>query len=296
VPTKRSGAACGAAAARGRGCRRQDRSDHDTLAAGEAVRIQRRGPGRAVVAARAPATTMTAPPPGFLLSVVMPVYNERETLRQIVDAVRAVPVPKELVLVDDGSTDGSRDLLDQLAAEFPDVRVVKHERNQGKGAALKTGFQHARGDVVVIQDADLEYDPNDYPALLQPILQGEADVVYGSRFLVDDRDPGRERDSFHHYLGNRFLTFVSNLFTGLNLTDMETCYKCFRREVLGDVVIKSRRFTVEPELTAKLAKRPVRIFEVPIRYRGRAYSEGKKIGWRDGVAALWAIAKYRFLD
>jgi glycosyltransferase involved in cell wall biosynthesis len=242
--------------------------------------------------ATAPTSTEDAP----LLTVVMPVYNERQTLRAIVDAVRAVPIDKEIVLVDDGSRDGSRDLIGELAAEFDDVRAVMHEHNQGKGAALKTGFQHARGRFVVIQDADLEYDPNDYPALLAPIQRGEADVVYGSRYLVDDRDPGRERDLFHHYLGNRFLTFVSNLFTGLNLTDMETCYKCFRREVLADIVIRSRRFTVEPELTAKVARLPVRIFEVPIRYRGRGYGDGKKIGWRDGVAALWAIVRYRWVD
>jgi glycosyltransferase involved in cell wall biosynthesis len=234
-------------------------------------------------------------PDDLLLSVVMPVYNERETLREITAAVRAVPIRKELILVDDGSRDGSREILDELAA-LPDVRTFKHPENRGKGAALKTGFEQAKGDVVVIQDADLEYDPNDYPVLLAPIQAGDADVVYGSRFLVDDRDPGRERDLFHHYLGNRVLTFVSNLFTGLNLTDMETCYKCFRREVLQDIVIKSRRFTVEPELTAKVAKKPVRIFEVPIRYRGRGYGEGKKIGWRDAVAAIWAIAKYRFVD
>jgi len=239
---------------------------------------------------------MLAPPPDFLLSVVMPVYNEQRTLAAIVDAVRAVPIRKEIVLVDDGSKDGSREILAGLAALHADVRVVEHARNMGKGAALKTGFQHARGDVVVIQDADLEYDPADYPLLLQPILAGEADVVFGSRFLVDDREPGRERDHFHHYLGNRVLTFVSNLFTGLNLTDMETCYKCMRRSVLDGIVVKSRRFTVEPELTAKLAKSQARIFEVPIHYRGRGYGEGKKIGWRDGVAALWAIARYRFGD
>jgi glycosyltransferase involved in cell wall biosynthesis len=239
---------------------------------------------------------MLAPPPDFLLSVVMPVYNEQRTLAAIVDAVRAVPIRKEIVLVDDGSKDGSRGILAGLAARHADVRVVEHARNMGKGAALKTGFQHARGDVVVIQDADLEYDPADYPLLLQPILAGEADVVFGSRFLVDDREPGRERDHFHHYLGNRVLTFVSNLFTGLNLTDMETCYKCTRRSVLDGIVVKSRRFTVEPELTAKLAKSDARIFEVPIHYRGRGYGEGKKIGWRDGIAALWAIARYRFAD
>lgn len=239
---------------------------------------------------------MSAPlPDAFLLSVVMPIYNERKTLRQVVEAVRAVPVPKEMILVDDGSTDGTRDILQELAA-LPGVRVVLHEQNQGKGAALKTGFQHARGDVVVIQDADLEYDPNDYPLLLAPIRSGEADVVYGSRFLVDEREPGRERDAVYHYLGNRVLTFISNLFTGLNLTDMETCYKCFRREALDGVTIRSRRFTVEPELTAKLARRPLRIFEVPISYRGRSYGEGKKIGWRDGVSAIWAIVKFRFVD
>ncbi len=231
-----------------------------------------------------------------MLSVVMPVYNEMATLRSIVEAVRAVDVDKEIVLVDDGSRDGSRELVQELADEFPEVRAVLHEKNMGKGAALKTGFSQARGRFVVIQDADLEYDPNDYHVLLAPILRGEADVVYGSRYLVDDRDPGRERDHLYHYLGNRFLTFFSNLFTGLNLTDMETCYKCMRRELLDSIVIKSRRFTVEPELTAKLARLPIRIFEAPIRYRGRGYGEGKKIGWRDGVAALWAIVKYRYRD
>ena len=229
-----------------------------------------------------------------LLSVVVPVYNEMATLRAIVEAVRAVAIDKELV--DDGSKDGRRALVPQLAAAFDNVRAVLHPQNMGKGAALKTGFEHARGQLVVIQDADLEYDPNDYHMLLAPILRNEADVVYGSRYLVDDRDPGRERDHLYHYLGNRFLTFFSNLFTGLNLTDMETCYKCFRREVLDTVTIKSRRFTVEPEFTAKLARLPVRIWEVPIKYRGRGYGEGKKIGWRDGVAALWAIVKYRWFD
>ncbi len=234
-------------------------------------------------------------PADFLLSVVMPVYNEQATLRQIVAAVLAVPIRKEIVLVDDGSKDQSRAILAELAAAHPEVRVFEHAQNMGKGAALRTGFEQARGEVVVVQDADLEYDPRDYPVLLAPIRRGDADVVYGSRYLVDDRDPGRERDHFYHYFGNRVLTFVSNLFTGLNLTDMETCYKCFRREVLQNLSIDSRRFTVEPEFTAKIAKRPVRIFEVPIRYQGRKYSEGKKITWRDGVAAIWAIVKYRFV-
>jgi glycosyltransferase involved in cell wall biosynthesis len=230
-----------------------------------------------------------------LLSVVMPVYNECRTLASVVAAVRAVPVNKEIVLVDDGSTDGSSALCDELA-KLPSVRVFHHPENRGKGASLRTGFEQARGDVVVIQDADLEYDPADYPALLAPIRAGDAEVVFGSRYLVDDRDPGRERDLFHHYLGNRFLTFVSNLFTGLNLTDMETCYKCCRRQVLEGLRIHSRRFTVEPELTAKLARLPVRIREVPVRYRGRGYRQGKKIGWRDGIATLSAIAKYRWFD
>lgn len=245
--------------------------------------------------------TTAAPLPGlplpqdFLLSVVMPVYNEQRTLRDIVAAVLAVPIPKEVVLVDDGSRDQSRAILRELAAAHPEVRVFEHPENRGKGAALRTGFEAARGAVVVVQDADLEYDPNDYPVLLGPILRGEADVVYGSRYLIDPREPDRERDHFYHYFGNRVLTFLSNLCTGLNLTDMETCYKCFRREVLQEIRIQSRRFTVEPEFTAKVAALPVRIFEVPIRYRGRKYSEGKKITWRDGVAAIGAILKYRFV-
>lgn len=239
---------------------------------------------------------MTAPlPADFLLTVVMPVYNEEKTLVEIVDAVLAEPTPKELVLVDDGSTDASRSILRQLE-QRDGVRVRMHEQNRGKGAALRTGFEAAHGDLVVIQDADLEYDPQDYRKLLQPILDGEADVVYGSRYLVDESDPDRERDAFVHYLGNRVLTFVSNLATGLNLTDMETCYKCFRREVLTPIRIRSRRFTVEPELTAKIARSDARVWETPIRYRGRAFADGKKIGWRDAVAAMWAIARYRFFD
>jgi glycosyltransferase involved in cell wall biosynthesis len=227
------------------------------------------------------------------LSVVMPVYNEQATLREIVAAVRAVPVAKELILVDDGSKDRSREILAELA-QLPDVKVFMHPQNRGKGAALRTGFENARGDIVIVQDADLEYDPGDYVHLMAPILRGDADVVYGSRYLVDDRDPWRPRDAFVHYLGNRLLTWFSNLFTGLNLTDMETCYKCFRRSVLDDIVIESRRFTVEPEFTAKVARLPVRIFETPIRYRGRKFSEGKKIGWRDAIAALWAIVRFHF--
>jgi glycosyltransferase involved in cell wall biosynthesis len=234
-----------------------------------------------------------APPPGsdLLLSVVIPVYNEAKTLDQVVARVRASPVPKEIILVDDGSTDGSREILDRLAT-LPGVRVLKHERNQGKGAALKTGFQVATGDVVIVQDADLEYDPAEYGRLLRPFREANADVVYGSRFLVGDY---ARVHLFWHYLGNRFLTFVSNVMTGLNLTDMETCYKAFRREVIQRIDIKSRRFTIEPELTAKVARMKLRIFEVPISYAGRNYSEGKKITWRDGIAALWAILKFRFV-
>ncbi|MFK7739086.1 MAG: glycosyltransferase family 2 protein [Planctomycetota bacterium] len=231
----------------------------------------------------------------LLLTVIMPVYNERRTLEEIVAAVLAEPTRKELIVVDDGSTDDNRDALARIAKQTG-VTVMLHKQNRGKGAAIRTGIEAANGDLILIQDADLEYDPADYRALVQPILDGRADVVYGSRYLIDDRDPARPRDRFVHYLGNRLLTFVSNLATGLNLTDMETCYKCFRREAIAPIHIRSRRFTVEPELTAKIARSPARIFEVPIRYRGRAFADGKKIGWRDALAALFAIARYRFAD
>lgn len=228
----------------------------------------------------------------LLLSVVIPVYNEAATVREVVGRVRSVPLRTEIVLVDDGSTDGSAEVVDDLA-RTPGVRAVHHERNLGKGAALASGFSHARGDVVVVQDADLEYDPHDYVKMLRPILEASADVVYGSRFLVGDY---ARVHLFWHYVGNRFLTFLSNVFTGLNLTDMETCYKMFRREVVERIEIKSRRFTVEPELTAKIARMNVRVFEVPISYAGRNYSEGKKITWKDGLAALWAIVRYSLAD
>ena len=229
-------------------------------------------------------------PADFLLSVLMPAYNEAATIRDVVAAVLAAPFRKELVVVDDGSTDGTGAVLQAIAAAEPSVRVLRHERNLGKGAALRTAFAAARGDVWLIQDADREYSPEDYPALLRPIVDGNAHVVYGSRFLGG---PSARVHLYVHYLGNRFLTFCSNLLTGLNLTDMETCYKVFRREVGERVAIRSKRFTVEPELTARFARMRARIYEVPVRYAGRDYTEGKKITWRDGIAALWAIVRFR---
>lgn len=233
----------------------------------------------------------------MLLSIVIPVYNERKTLFEIVRRVLSVPLPiaRELVLVDDYSTDGTRELYPRLAEEFPgaSIRVILHEVNQGKGAALRTGYRHFSGDIVIVQDADLEYDPNDYPRLLAPILDGRADVVYGSRFL---RGTENRVLSFWHTLGNRFLTLVSNMFTGLNLTDMETCYKVFRSVVIKGINIRSNRFGVEPEVTAKIAKGRWRVYEVAIRYEGRSYEEGKKIGWRDAVSALYTIVRYHYVD
>jgi glycosyltransferase involved in cell wall biosynthesis len=232
-------------------------------------------------------------PEGFRLSVLMPVYNERKTILEIIRRVLAVDIPKELIVVDDCSTDGTRDLLrEEVERKFPEVRVVYHERNRGKGAALRTAIPLATGTVSIIQDADLEYDPAEYPLLLQPILDGRADVVYGSRFLGG---PHRVL-LFWHYLGNQVLTFLSNMFTNLNLTDMETCYKVCRTELLQSLPLRSNGFDIEPELTAKLAKARARIYEVPISYSGRDYSEGKKIGWKDGVRALWCIVRFRFWD
>jgi len=227
------------------------------------------------------------------LSVVIPVYNEKHTLAEIIRRVQATPYDKELIIVDDASTDGSREILGQLAQEYDNIRLFFHDRNQGKGAALRTGFQHVSGDVVLIQDADLEYNPSDYPELLKPILRGVADVVYGSRLI--GAAPHRVL-FFWHYVGNKVVTTLSNMFTNLNLTDMETCYKVFKAEVLKDIRIKSNRFGVEPELTAKIAKKRVRVYEVPISYDGRDYSEGKKITWRDGIAALYYILRFRFWD
>jgi glycosyltransferase involved in cell wall biosynthesis len=229
-----------------------------------------------------------------LLSVVIPAYNEHATVRDLLARVGAAPRPDgvelEVLVIDDGSTDGTRELLRDLSAAGDPLafRLIEHPVNRGKGAAIRTGFAAAQGDIVLIQDADLEYDPREYPALLAPILDGEADVVFGSRFLG-----GPHRVLFFwHYLGNRFLTTLSNMLTDLNLSDMETCYKVFRREVLEGLELRSDRFGIEPELTAKVARRQARIFEVPISYRGRTYAEGKKIGWRDGFAAIWAILRY----
>jgi glycosyltransferase involved in cell wall biosynthesis len=223
------------------------------------------------------------------LSVVIPVYNEERTLEEIVRRVLATPFDTEVVLVDDGSRDRSPQIVDELARAHPNVTAVHHAVNSGKGAALSTGFQHVRGDVVLIQDADLEYDPADYPALLRPILEGKADVVFGSRFLGGSY---ARVHLFWHYVGNRTLTMVSNMFTNLNLSDMETCYKVFRREVADRIQIRSRTFAVEPEFAAKVAKLRARVYEVPISYAGRDYSEGKKIGLKDAFIALWAIVRW----
>jgi glycosyltransferase involved in cell wall biosynthesis len=226
---------------------------------------------------------------GARVSVVMPIYNEEETLDEIIRRVKSVAPNVELVAVDDGSRDRSREILEALGSEGLVDQVVIHERNQGKGAALSTGFRAARGDVIIVQDADLEYDPAEYPWILEPILLDRADVVYGSRFMG-----GRPHRVlyFWHYVGNRILTLVSNMVTNLNLTDMETCYKCFRREVLETLTVEERAFGVEPELTAKIALGGWRVYEVGISYAGRTYAEGKKITWKDGVSAFRCIIKY----
>jgi glycosyltransferase involved in cell wall biosynthesis len=227
------------------------------------------------------------------VSIVVPVFNESAYVGALLERVAKAPLPagveREIVVVDDASTDGTRDLLRQLSAEgrLP-LRLFEQPVNQGKGAALRRGFAEAAGDVVIIQDADLEYDPAEYPTLLQPILDDKADVVFGSRFLSG---PHRVL-LFWHYVGNKVLTTISNMFSNLNLTDMETCYKVFRRSLLDGVTLRSNRFGIEPELTAKLAKKRARIYEVPISYHGRTYEEGKKIGWKDGFSALWAIVRY----
>lgn len=223
------------------------------------------------------------------LSIVIPCYNEARTIRTLVERVRAAPVAhKEIIIVDDCSRDGTRDLLRTEIAGLVD-RVIYHETNQGKGAALRTGFAAATGDAVIIQDADLEYDPAEYPKLLKPIIEGKADVVFGSRFAGGQ---AHRVVYFWHMLGNKFLTLCSNMLTNLNVTDMETCFKVFRREVLQRITIEEDRFGFEPEITAKIARLHVVIYEVGISYYGRTYEEGKKIGWRDGLRALYAILKY----
>ena len=232
------------------------------------------------------------------LSILVPVYNERYLVRTLLDRVRASELPdgleREIIVVDDGSTDGTRDVLEAYVAEHPDgTKLFVQERNQGKGAAVARAIQEATGDIILIQDADLEYDPDDYAAVLRPILDGYADVVYGSRFLAGGP---RRVLYFWHSVGNKLLTLLSNIFTGLNLTDMETCYKAFRASLLKSIPLRSKRFGMEPEITAKIAKRGFRVYEVPIAYHGRTYLEGKKITWRDGLKALWVILKYWAID
>jgi len=225
------------------------------------------------------------------LSVIIPVFNEKNTLRTLLDRVRATPFDKEIIVIDDCSTDGTREILRELESES-DLHILYHAVNKGKGAALRSGFANVTGDIVIIQDADLEYNPEEYEKLIKPIVDGIADVVYGSRFMGGPR----RVLYFWHTVGNRLLTLLSNMMTNLNLTDMETCYKVFRRNVIDRITIKSDRFGVEPELTAKIARLGVSVYEMPISYYGRKYSEGKKIGWKDGVSAFYSIIKFHFID
>jgi len=222
------------------------------------------------------------------LSIIIPAFNEKSTIALVIDKVRRVPIKKDIIIVDDGSTDGSKDVIKEYTERHPEIRAFFHGKNQGKGAALKTGLAHVTGDIVLIQDADLEYDPIDYFRLLRPILDGRADVVYGSRFIGETH----RVLLFWHYVANKILVMFSNMLTNLNLTDIETGYKVFKREALADITIMSKRFGCEPEITAKIAKKGLRIYETPISYSGRDYSQGKKIGWKDAVAALWHILRF----
>jgi len=223
------------------------------------------------------------------LSVIIPVYNEAATIAELISRVHAVGVPKQIIVVDDGSTDGTREVLEGLKGHYENMQVLRQARNRGKGAALRLGFQHATGDFVLVQDADLEYDPAEYSVLLKPLIEGKADVVYGSRFLTTKE---HRVLFFWHSVGNRLLTLISNMLTNLNLTDMETGFKVFRREVIQSIKLEQNRFGFEPEVTVKIARMRLRIYEVGISYYGRTYEEGKKIGWRDGVKALWCILRY----
>ena len=227
------------------------------------------------------------------LTIIMPAYNEKETIAEIVCKVQAVDVgcEKELIIVDDASIDGTKDVLKSMIGQ-PNLRIIFHEKNSGKGAAIRTGVEHVTGEIVLIQDADLEYDPQDYPRLLRPILEGKADVVYGNRFHGETH----RVLYFWHAVGNRMLTLVCNMLTNLNLSDMEVGYKAFRADIFHRIQIRSDRFGFEPEVTGKIAKLGCRVYEVPITYHGRTYAEGKKITWRDGVEALWCIVRYRFFD
>jgi len=228
------------------------------------------------------------------LSIIIPVYNEVNTIREIINRVDAVELDKEIIIVDDCSTDGTREITEDIKNNEKfnsDLRVVHHSKNQGKGAAIRTGINYTTGDIVIIQDADLEYDPEDYHILIKPIIEGKADVVYGSRFLGIHRC-----FMFWHYMGNKLLTGLANILFNTILSDMESCYKAFRAEVIKDIRIKSNRFNFEPEITAKVLKRKLRIYEVPISYTGRDYSEGKKINWKDGFRAIYALIKYRLMD
>lgn len=227
----------------------------------------------------------------MILSVVIPVFNEAKTISQILSRIDSVELTltKEIIVVDDFSSDGTREILQNLKTEKCNIKILYHDENKGKGAALKTGFEMAEGDIIIIQDADLEYDPQEYIKIIKPILDDKADVVYGSRFIGSE--PHRVL-FFWHSVGNKFLTLLSNMFTNLNLTDMETCYKAFRKDILSKITIQEKRFGFEPEVTAKIARLRCRIYEVGISYSGRSYKEGKKINWKDGVWALWCIVKY----